>query len=489
MRHAAWAGLLSLRLCGAALLSAALLGCERTPTARFELNFEGRVRADYDREVQQQWVDVLDGLFGQPDKPFVRPEAKLDLAKIALASGPVSNDGWLATKKDGTVYAGPIVGDSAKEAAAPASTAASAPASPPADLVLRDYELGEVKLAAAEIKSKHPQRGLYRQHCVHCHGVTGGGDGPTAAFLNPYPRDFRKGVYKFITNTRDYTASRADLKKTLQHGLPGSSMPSFALLPEKEQEALVEYVVYLSLRGQVEEYLVPALEADEFDPALLIEEGLDGAVGRWKNAEKFAVKIADPPKLSREEKVAKGKELYVKVKCNECHGPAGLGDGQPAPGYDMWNLPKTTVKPPVPDKDGKVKPGPYFALPAQSIRPRNLRSGVYRGGRRPADLFTRIFNGIGPSGMSGFGKKPGVPAPLSDDDIWCLVEYVRSLPYDAEVMDAAAVHAAEGHAAATHGTAAAGTTAAGTAHASTGVGTDPAAGTAATPASTGGGVK
>jgi mono/diheme cytochrome c family protein len=28
-------------------------------------------------------------------------------------------------------------------------------------------------------------RGLYREHCVHCHGITGDGAGPTAAFLNP----------------------------------------------------------------------------------------------------------------------------------------------------------------------------------------------------------------------------------------------------------------------------------------------------------------
>ena len=40
-------------------------------------------------------------------------------------------------------------------------------------------------------------RGLYREHCAHCHGVTGDGMGPTAAFLNPYPRDYRLGLFKF----------------------------------------------------------------------------------------------------------------------------------------------------------------------------------------------------------------------------------------------------------------------------------------------------
>ena len=40
-------------------------------------------------------------------------------------------------------------------------------------------------------------RGLYREHCAHCHGITGDGVGPTATFLNPYPRDYRKGQFKF----------------------------------------------------------------------------------------------------------------------------------------------------------------------------------------------------------------------------------------------------------------------------------------------------
>ena len=43
---------------------------------------------------------------------------------------------------------------------------------------------------------------LYRLHCLHCHGVSGAGDGPTAPFLYPRPRDYRKGLFKF-TSTPD----------------------------------------------------------------------------------------------------------------------------------------------------------------------------------------------------------------------------------------------------------------------------------------------
>ena len=47
-----------------------------------------------------------------------------------------------------------------------------------------------------------PQAGgyaLYRRNCLHCHGVSGAGDGPTAPFLYPTPRDYRKGIFKFTS--------------------------------------------------------------------------------------------------------------------------------------------------------------------------------------------------------------------------------------------------------------------------------------------------
>ena len=96
------------------------------------------------------------------------------------------------------------------------------------------------------------KHGLYRRHCAHCHGISGDGHGPTAAILNPYPRDYRPGVFKFKST---YTAAEPtddDLHRCLHDGVPGTAMPSFALLPPDEVDALVEYVKYLSMRGQME---------------------------------------------------------------------------------------------------------------------------------------------------------------------------------------------------------------------------------------------
>src|SRR5262249_17423705 len=48
---------------------------------------------------------------------------------------------------------------------------------------------------------------LYRQHCLHCHGLTGDGHGPTAPWVNPHPRDYRQGSFKF-TSTSQSSGSR-----------------------------------------------------------------------------------------------------------------------------------------------------------------------------------------------------------------------------------------------------------------------------------------
>src|SRR5262249_26611175 len=78
---------------------------------------------------------------------------------------------------------------------------------------------------------------LYRRHCLHCHGLTGDGHGPTSPWVNPHPRDYRPGMFKFTSTLLGGKArkpSRADLLRTLKQGIEGTSMPTFGLLPENE---------------------------------------------------------------------------------------------------------------------------------------------------------------------------------------------------------------------------------------------------------------
>ena len=41
---------------------------------------------------------------------------------------------------------------------------------------------------------------VYLQRCAHCHGVDGDGVGASTDVVDPKPRDFTSGVYKFRTH-------------------------------------------------------------------------------------------------------------------------------------------------------------------------------------------------------------------------------------------------------------------------------------------------
>jgi mono/diheme cytochrome c family protein len=132
----------------------------------------------------------------------------------------------------------------------------------PDDPVGELLDRGRLQRAAGAVKSRDERssEGLYRRHCAHCHGVTGDGAGPTAAFLSPYPRDFRLGKFKFKSSSIGTPPSKEDLKTLLVNGVPGTSMPSFRLLSDEELESLSDYVIYLSLRGSVERLLIAAVK-------------------------------------------------------------------------------------------------------------------------------------------------------------------------------------------------------------------------------------
>ncbi len=61
------------------------------------------------------------------------------------------------------------------------------------------------------------------------------------------------------------------------------------------------------------------------------------------------------------------------------------------------------------------------------VRPANLTAGVYRGGRRPIDLYWRIRGGIRPSGMPGAQLR--IDRDQRIDEFWDVVNFVQALPY------------------------------------------------------------
>ena len=111
-------------------------------------------------------------------------------------------------------------------------------------------------------------RGLYAKHCAKCHAVTGSGRGEIAAIQTPYPRDYRPGMFKFKTTPRGVKPTKADLAKLLRHGIGGTAMNPIPELTDEDIDALVDYVIYLSMRGEVERQTVDGAMFDG-----IIEDG------------------------------------------------------------------------------------------------------------------------------------------------------------------------------------------------------------------------
>ncbi|RMF86965.1 MAG: cytochrome c [Planctomycetota bacterium] len=355
-------------------IAVAWAGCSRYSPPSFELNLEGR-KPDSVSPLQRQVLEeTLTDLFGTPDEPKVPEGVELDLEKLKRAAGPVG----------------------------------------------RDYDGVE--------------RGLFRKHCVTCHGISGDGAGPIAAMLTPYPRDFRWGIFKYTSTVLGAKPTRADLRKTLRRGLPGTAMPSFMGLSDDDLECLIEYVKYLSIRGETERYLV-RLVVDENEPIpldreLVMEEGVLPAAQSWDwpelDPETFVVK-PERPRLSAEElaeSIARGKVLYQaeKSQCVKCHGPEGHGDGEEKELYDDWNKPKKGV---TPEQTAELRP--LFKLPLQRLQARDFREGIFHGGGTPEDIYLRIYTGIKGTPMPAAGEAPGVPGALEPEEIWDIVHYVLSL--------------------------------------------------------------
>jgi mono/diheme cytochrome c family protein len=266
--------------------------------------------------------------------------------------------------------------------------------------VIKDLALDEERLAAGSV--------LYRRHCVHCHGLTGDGRGPTAGWVHPHPRDYRRGLFKFTSVKGGGKPRREDLLRTLREGIEGTSMPNFRHLEPKQLDDMVSYVIHLSLRGEVEYQVMDGISKQPKANVRkdLVPDALRIVSKDWSDAQKddarivphkYPAEYGDPASPSKES-IREGFRLFnTDAACIGCHTDYGRN----APfRYDKW---------------GTI------------VRPANLTAGVYRGGRRPVDIYYRIHSGIPPSNMAGTEK-----SILEDETgrkMWALVNFVRMLPY------------------------------------------------------------
>jgi mono/diheme cytochrome c family protein len=273
---------------------------------------------------------------------------------------------------------------------------------------------------------------VYRRWCMQCHGASGAGDPAHATDNGPMPRDYRQGVFKYVTAFPPADvpkkgtgavgkARRADLARTVRNGIEGTIMPAFPTLTEADLDDVVSYVIHLSVRGETEFATVARIiKLTESDPDFvggeldwLFVQNEAWVLLNWGVAAKHPIPVPAEPFAAGAERVAsavRGFKLYNSSEfgCGSCH--ASYGRAQQLK-WDAW---------------------------ATVVQPRNLTLGVYRGGRAGENLYARIYGGIGPSGMTAFHDRVKTAPVGTPDKIWDIVHFLQALgdPADRRRMQA-----------------------------------------------------
>lgn len=169
-------------------------------------------------------------------------------------------------------------------------------------------------------------KSLFGLYCASCHGPEGLGDGDKGVSLNPKPRNFHQA-----TGWKN-GASVAGMWKTLQEGIPGSSMASYQLTPEEERIAIIHFV---------RETWVPEPPAITPDDIAALPAGSSGdaggeggaPTGGGPEAKDIHVALASlrhdaakPVAVSAPHDLADmpGAGAFA-ANCASCHGPGGGG--------------------------------------------------------------------------------------------------------------------------------------------------------------------
>lgn len=141
-------------------------------------------------------------------------------------------------------------------------------------------------------------KSIYHNACSPCHGSKGKGDGILAANIIEKPRNLTSGVYENRSTMTGQLPTKDDLFRTITDGIHNTPMPTFRRLDAEDRLAVTEYIMTLSQRfSDPDEYpldILPESEAPPFGPHAL----------------------------------AQGRKIYVAMKCADCHGATGKGEGE-----------------------------------------------------------------------------------------------------------------------------------------------------------------
>lgn len=184
--------------------------------------------------------------------------------------------------------------------------------------------------------------------------------------LDPRPRNLVEGAFKLRSTAYGSLPTVKDLLRTIDQGIPGTSMPPFNLVAESEKLAIVAYI--RSLRPEFRENYQESLP------------------------------LPDPPQNIFEQKTpfleaaTRGRAIYSQQQCQMCHGDGGRGDGPSA-----MQLTDTSNRP---------------------IRPADLTARTIKSGATARDVYKSIVTGLDGTPM------PSYKETLNENERWDLVAYI-----------------------------------------------------------------
>lgn len=204
---------------------------------------------------------------------------------------------------------------------------------------------------------------VYKHMCVYCHGDDGDGGGKATAYLYPWPRDFRQGVFKYRTTPFGSIPRDEDIYRVISRGVPGTAMPAWGgALSEDETWGVVEYIKKFSKRFE-----------------------------REKPREAITIGTVPASTLAS---IASGEKVYQEMRCARCHGTDLQGDGPIAHElYDIWD---------------------HRVFVYELTDP-----NTYKFGFNKKNLFSTLTTGIDGTPMKSYGH-------LTDEERWNLASYVES---------------------------------------------------------------
>jgi mono/diheme cytochrome c family protein len=197
-----------------------------------------------------------------------------------------------------------------------------------------------------------------------------------------------------VVSTDNNVPTREDLQAVLIRGMPGSSMPPWIHLSQQDRDALLDEVIQMRRDGAREAYTQTLKDDEGLTDDEIAEADVQQEIHDYVDEVTTPGAGTDVPDIQSPtaDAVARGRDVYAKFACIQCHGETGRGDGV----QEMLDDEK---------------------LPTS---PRDFTLGIFKGNHDPASLYRRIAYGMPGSPMPGSSTM--TPAQMVD-----LVHYIRSL--------------------------------------------------------------